>query len=304
MKSRFKVIFIAFLLAPAYLGTAQDKASVLIDADTGNEVDDLYAIVRCLIDSSFNIVGLSSAQWQASHWAVPNTLENSHRLNLEILSYLKMDHIPHPRGAADRLYDWGDDVAQHSAAAYHIINEANRVPPGEKLTVVVLGASTNLASAILIDPSIISKIRVYLLGTTLDMEKMIWKKEEFNCMMDIHAINVILDAEELETHIMPINILFGFSFKMEETRKELEGKHPLTDFLYQRWVNHIGGAKHSRIVWDLALVECLIHPEYGHEILVDAPPENKSRKVFVYTSIDEAKMKADFFSSLRDYLNY
>ena len=301
MIARFRILLFLFIMAQTCLVNAQEKASVIIDADTGNEVDDLYAIVRCLIDSSFHIAGLNSAQWQASHWAVPNTLENSHRLNLELLSYLQMDTIPHPRGARDRLYDWGDDIAQHSAAAYHIIKEAHQTPPGEKLIVVVLGASTNLASAILIDPGIVSKIKVYLVGTTLDIEKLTWRKNDFNCMMDLHAINIIFDAEGLETHIMPINVLYGFSFTFEETSKEFMGKHPLLDFLCLRWKNHVGGAKYSRIVWDLALVESLIHPEYAHEILVDTPPENNSRKVYVYTSIDEVAMKADFFRSIREY---
>lgn len=301
MIARFRILLFLFIMAQTCLVNAQEKASVIIDADTGNEVDDLYAIVRCLIDSSFHIAGLNSAQWQASHWAVPNTLENSHRLNLELLSYLQMDTIPHPRGGRDRLYDWGDDIAQHSAAAYHIIKEAHRTPPGEKLIVVVLGASTNLASAILIDPEIVSKIKVYLVGTTLDIENLTWRKDDFNCMMDLHAIDIIFDTEGLETHIMPINMLYGFSFTIDETRREFEGKHPLLDFLYMRWVNHVGGAKYSRIVWDLALVEGLIHPEYAHEILVDTPPENSSRKVYVYTSIDEVAMKADFFRSLREY---
>jgi len=174
--NRISVIIFLFFLIIHGTVSSQEKITLIIDADTGNEVDDLYAIVRGLIEPSFEVVGLSSAQWQASHWAVPNSLENSHRLNLEILSYLHMEDIPHPRGAADRLYDWGDDIAQHSAAAYFIIKEANKMPSGKKLTIAVLGASTNLASALLIDPSIAGKIRVYLVGTSFDLERMVWKK--------------------------------------------------------------------------------------------------------------------------------
>ncbi len=300
-----RISLISFLFFLFVHGTisSQEKTTLIIDADTGNEVDDLYAIVRGLIEPSFKVVGLSSAQWQASHWTVPNSLENSHRLNLEILSYLHMEDIPHPRGAGDRLYDWGDDIAQHSAAAYHIIKEAHKMPSGMKLTIAVLGASTNLASALLIDPSIAGKIRVYLVGTSFDLERMVWKKRDFNCMMDLHALDVIMDAHDLETHIMPVNVLSSLSFNIHETGEMFIGKHPLLDFLYLRWVNHIGGSKYARIVWDLSVIECLIHPELGTEMLVDTPPDNHPRKIFVYTSINADEMKKDFFKSVSEYFS-
>lgn len=301
MICRFNIFLFALIIFCSTGLNAQEKTALIIDADTGNEVDDLYAIARALIEPSFDVIGLSSAQWQASQWAVPNTLENSHRLNLEILSYMEMEDIPHPRGGHNRIYDWGDDVAQHSAAAYYIIKKAHEQAPGEKLTIAVLGASTNLASAILIDPSIVPKIKAYLLGTTFDAENKIWKKVDFNCMMDPHAIDIIMDAEGLETHIMPVNVLFDLSLTIEETREAFEGVHPMLDFLYLRWVNHIGGAKYSRIVWDLALIECLIHPEFGHEKLVTTPPENIKREVYVYTGIEADSMKKDFFDSIHDY---
>ena len=119
--------------------------------------------------------------------------------------------------------------------------------------------------------------------------------------MDIHAIDVIMDTEDLETHIMPINVLSGLSFNIQETGEMFKGKHPLLDFLYLRWVNHIGGLKYSRIIWDLSIIECLIHPEFGTEILVDTPPENMRRKVFVYTSINADAMKKDSFGSVSEY---
>jgi inosine-uridine nucleoside N-ribohydrolase len=183
----------------------QLKTRLLINADTANEVDDLYAITRALIEPTFDVVGLSSAQWQVSHYATPNTLEDSQRLNEVLLALLNKSRIPHPRGAAMRLYDWGD-LAQHSAAAYQIIREAHKTPAGEKLTVVMLGATTDLASALLIDPTISSRIRVYLLGTSYDFERKIWRKRDFNCVMDIQAIEVVLNAKNLETHIMPVNV--------------------------------------------------------------------------------------------------
>lgn len=40
------------------------KMRVIIDADTANEVDDLFAIARALVASEFQIEGLTSALWR------------------------------------------------------------------------------------------------------------------------------------------------------------------------------------------------------------------------------------------------
>lgn len=275
------------------------KRPVIIDADTANEVDDLFAIVRALIVPKWDIRGLSSVQWQSSHYATPNTLEDSQRLNEALLSLLNMSHIPHPRGAANRLYDFGDDVAQHSAAAYHIIKEAQRMPVGERLTVIAIGALTNVASALLIEPDIASKISLYVLGTSYDFENKVWKKDDFNCVMDIQAINVVLDTEELDTHILPMNIAVSYQFSHEEMKERLDKSVPVLEFLLHCWYNHVDGSRVQRILWDLALIELLLYPEWGTEVQITTPPENTQRQVLVYQSLDVDKARKEFFEAMQ-----
>lgn len=64
--NRIPLISVLFFFLIQGIVCAQEKTILIIDADTGNEVDDLYAIVRGLIEPSFKVIGLSSAQWQAS----------------------------------------------------------------------------------------------------------------------------------------------------------------------------------------------------------------------------------------------
>ena len=281
--------------------THAQKPRVIIDADTGNEVDDLYAIARALIDPELDVLALNSTQWQNSHWAVENTLEDSHRLNVRILSYLDMGQLPHPRGSHYRLYDWGQDVAQHSAAAYKIIEEAHNSTPENKLNVIALGALTNVASALLIDPSIAPKIRLYWLGIVYNFEKGYWHKTSFNYMMDPNAVNVVLDSEELETHITPSNV--AVSMKMTRTRIEeyLKDKNDLRGFLHQRWMNHMDGGYNQRVIWDLVAIHAVLNPDWLQEVEVPTPPENKQRKIFLTKSFEADKMEKDFFESMQKY---
>ncbi len=291
------ILLLTLSLCSAIYG--QEKQRIILDADTGNEVDDPFAIVRALIEPSWEILALNATQWQTSHWAVPQSMENSHRLNQVIVGHLDRK-IKTRRGGIARMFDWGDQ-AQHSAAAYEIIKHAKATPPGEKLTVITLGALTNVASAIYIDPSIESKIQVYMLGSSYDFEKGILKKNDFNCVMDVQAIEKML-MSEVEMHVIPVNIAAAMTFTFEETKNKFQGVHPLGDFLVDRWFQHLDGGRKNRVIWDLALIEAMIHPDWAEKVEITTSKDNGNRKIFYYKSIEAKKMKAEFFDTVLGYL--
>ena len=101
-----------FLMAIVSI-SAQEKAKVLMDADTANEVDDLFALSLILMDSSVNVTALNAAHWQTAHWTTTKSMEDSHRLNQMLLGIMGLN-VKLNRGGAARMYDWGDR-AQHSA---------------------------------------------------------------------------------------------------------------------------------------------------------------------------------------------
>ncbi|MEM9919138.1 MAG: nucleoside hydrolase [Bacteroidota bacterium] len=291
-------LLLSLILLPFLLSAQSTK--IILDADTGNEVDDPYAIVRALIEPSLEVVALNATQWQASHWTVEHSMEESYRLNQLILGYLKMaDKVKSYRGGVNRLYDWGD-IAQYSAAAYHIIQQAKQMPDEQKIPIVTLGALTNVASALLIEPSIAPRIKVYWLGTTYDFDKNILKRQDFNCVMDVQALDVMLQSD-VEMHIIPVSVANQMTFDYAETAKRLKGQHPILDFLVQRWDNHLDGGRHERTIWDLAIVQALIHPEWATEVQIKSAPADGQRNLYYYKDIDEDKMREDFFTSCLEY---
>ena len=277
---------------------AQSKRRIILDADTGNEIDDLYAISRALIEPSWNVLALNATQWQDSQSAVPETMENSHLLNQSLVEYIGVK-VSLKRGGFRRMYDWGD-MAQHSAATYEIIKQAKLTPAGQRLSVVALGALTNVASAIYIDPSIEPLLEVYWLGSTYDFETDIWKQTEFNCVMDIQALQWMIQSSVL-MHIIPTNTARPFMFTFAETEAKLGNQYPLTRMLLNRWADRPGGGRISRTLWDLALIEALIHPEWTEQVEVTTSRDNGSRKIWFYKSIQVGKMKQDFFDTLLTY---
>ena len=302
MRSRLAAaLLVSSLALPGPLAEAGEGIRILIDADTANEVDDPYAIVRALVAPELEVVGLAAAQWQVSHWTTPTSMEDSHRLNQVLLGYLDRMDIPHPRGAAARLYDWGE-LAQHCHAAYFLIEQAHATPAGEKLTVAVLGAATNVASALLIDPTIAPRIRVYWLGTGYDHATGAWHRLDFNAINDPRALMVMLDAEELELHVMPNTVAQAMRFEMSEVRERFEGKHPLLDFLVDRWVQHVDPGRYARTIWDVALIEAILRPELATEAVVDTPPEAVAGMVWLYRGVDVVGMTGDFFGAVEGWL--
>ncbi len=153
---------------------------------------------------------------------------------------------------------------------------------------------------IYIDPSIEPKIRLYWLGTSYDFGKEILGKTDFNCMMDIEAIELILRSE-VEMHVIPVNVAAAMTFTFEETSGKLRYTHPLGDFLLERWFHHLDGGRKQRTLWDLALIEAMIHPYWAEKVEITTSRDNGSRKVHYYRSIDAEKMKENFFETLLEY---
>ncbi len=171
----------------------------------------------------------------------------------------------------------------------------------EKLTVVTLGALTNIASALLMDPSISSKIAVYWLGTTYDFEEDILRKRDFNCMMDPQALEEVLKSS-VELHVIPVNIASKMTFNYAETEQKLRGKHGVLDFLVDRWYEHLDGSRYERTIWDLSIIEAIIHPEWVEEVKIMTTKENYSRPVYYYKDIDADKIRAAFFDIVLTHL--
>ncbi len=279
----------------------RNDASIIIDADTGNEMDDLFAITRALLEENIEVIGLSSAQWFNHPDATDSTVWVSQLLNMEILKTLNMKHIPHPVGANGPLRYWGNPVPNKSPAAEYIIKRANELSSGEKLNVVVLGAPTNLASALIMKPEIAEKIRCYQMGLKFEPMKKIWDKNEFNTRNDLDAMDYLLNNEQLEMWIMTATTSADLVFTRDEIFKLMDGKQGVWEILVNRWRSKY--PEHEEwIMWDLAIIEAIIHPDLATVREMYVPDENTQRKVHVYTRINVKSMKKDFFKSIKEYI--
>lgn len=302
-------LVIILLLSGCYSIISGQTRHVWLDADTGNEMDDLYAIARLVKEPDIKIAGISSAhfnnpdllvfeKWNAYETRGLNTVAESQRLNEEILKALGRTDIPHPAGA-DRQVGraWGGRDPRDSPAATAIISAVKSLPEGRKLDIITIGAVTNLASAIILAPEIIQKIRCFILGASYKADKGIWNKNEFNVRNDLNGFDYLLDCEGLDLTIMPLETAWPLQFDRDETYSNLNEEIEIEKILKRRWMEHNPQDK-KRIMWDLALVEAFLHPEKANLKKVLTPPENTQRMIKVFTIIDTESLAEDFWKSL------
>lgn len=268
-------------------GTA--KPSVYIDADTGNEVDDPYAIFRALVAPEFHVVGLSSVGWGEPK-DFPGNTRISQKMNEEVLALLKLtDRIRHPIGALTPMPKNSTPV--DSPAARDIIARAKAMPEGQKLQVFVLGCYTNVASALLLDPSIKDKVAVHVMGYRYDDERL--TPTEFNTGGDLHAAAYLLKSG-VELNIMPNSTTGQFYWTKADVDAHFKGKGGVRDYLVSRWEAH-SPKDRQRILWDIAVFEAILRPELATRKEVD----HQGAKVHVWTKIDIPGMQADYWEATK-----
>jgi inosine-uridine nucleoside N-ribohydrolase len=251
-----------------------------VDTDTANEVDDPYAVFRALVAPEFDVVGLSSMSWRDKQ-PFADGVKESQRMNEDILALMKRtDQISHPLGALTPMPD--PATPSDSPAARDIIAKAKAMPAGQKLHVFVLGAYTNIASALLRDPSVKEKIVVFVMGYNY-VDGLI-RTNEFNCEGDLNAASYLLTSG-VELHVMPANVLNSYQWTKADIDRHFKGQGGIRDYLVKRWETHAPNDS-QRVLWDTAVFEAFLHPNLATEKEIS----HKGFRIRVWTDVDTPGM--------------
>jgi len=84
----------------------------------------------------------------------------------------------------------------------------------------------------------------------------------------------------------------------------LKAKGPIQDYMvsrwntFERWWTKEDPAKLKWIMWDVAIIEALIHPHLAVKETFTTPPENAKRYIEAYISIEVDDMKASFWEAM------
>lgn len=254
----------------------QGRLKVVIDTDTYNEVDDQFALMYALAATErLQVEAVYAAPFHNDRSAGPEDgMEKSYREIIRLmrtaaqkpeLGYL-MD-IPVLRGSTSYLPAPGQPV--RSPAAEDLVRRALAAPQGEQLYVIAIGAITNIASAILLEPQICSRINLIWLGGHV----LSWPHtREFNLMQDIEAARTVFDSGVPVTQIPALNVSSHLLTSVPELKACIGGKNSLCDTLIELFMayeqDHFGWNKE---IWDISAVAFLIEPQWVQSAIVSSP---------------------------------
>ena len=250
------------------------KVKVLIDTDTYNEIDDQYAVAYAMRSGDkMEVVSICAAPFYNGRSESPaDGMEKSYN---EIFNILKLAGVDDMNGKVHRgstAYLPDADTPVESDAARNIVESALSMPEGERLYIIALGAITNVASAILINPSVVDKVVVLWLGGNA----LHWKNNrEFNCCQDVHGAKVLFDSGAPVVQFPCSGVVDRLLVTEPELKYWLDGQNELCRYLceitcdYSKEYSH-GCAAWSKVIWDIAPVawlagsdnwmdECIVH---------------------------------------------
>ena len=247
------------------------KVQMVLDTDTYNEVDDQFAVVQALLSpEKLDVLALYAAPFFNDRSTGPaDGMEKSYQ---EILALLeRLDVSPDGlvfRGSDRYLPDWEHPV--ESDAARDLIAKAMaRNVDDEPLYVVAIGAITNVASAILLEPEIIRRIVVVWLGG----HAFHWPNtKEFNLWQDPQAARVIFDCGVPVVQLPCMGVVSNLHTTVAEIDRYVAGQGAIGDYLAETvkgyHAEHFGW---SKVIWDIAAVSYLLDASWTPSTLVHSP---------------------------------
>lgn len=243
---------------------------MVLDTDTYNEIDDQFAVVHALTSPDrVHVEALYAAPFHNDRSSGPGDgMEKSYHEIQRLLGMLPtLSHPPVLRGAT-RYLDPVDP--QRTDVTDDLIRRALASSPEDPLYVVAIGAITNVASAILLEPAILPNIVVVWLGG----HALHWTHtREFNMRQDMPGARVLLDSGVPLVLLPCVGVVDRLMTSVEELSAHLAGKNALADYLVRivREYNRDKSPVWSKVIWDIAATAYVIDPDWVWTALVSSP---------------------------------
>lgn len=235
------------------------KIHMVLDTDTYNEIDDQFAVVYALLSpEQLQVEAIYAAPFLNNRSSNPaDGMQKSYEEILRLLD--KLGKTPENfvyLGSEGFLQSY--EQPYESEAAKDLVKRA--MATEEPLYVLAVGAPTNVASAILMEPEIINKIIVVWLGGKGPN----WREaSEFNLQQDLLASKVLFDSGvpliQLPTEPVTSHLLTTVA----EIETYLKNQGAIGDYLVEIFKDyHHDHYAWSKVIWDISAVAYAINPDW------------------------------------------
>ena len=234
---------------------------MVLDTDTYNEVDDQFALCYSLCSPErLNVQAVYAAPFFNDRSNGPEQgMERSYSEIVRLLDKLHRE----PDGFAlkgSRGYLIDIDTPQDSPAARDLVERGMARPDDDPLYVVAIGAITNVASALIMEPRLARKLVVVWLGGQPLTHP---TAAEFNLMQDVPAVRAVLDSGVPLVIVPCQGVASHLLTTVPELRECIGGRNALCDTLIDIFAgysnDHFAWAKE---IWDVSTIGLLINPKW------------------------------------------
>lgn len=281
----------------------------VIDTDTFNEIDDQFALSYLLKSGDkIRTRAVYAAPFFNAHSTSPEdgmlkSYDEIHKL-LDFMGNKEMKTKVF-KGSPAYLADEATPI--ESEAARHLANLAMEYSGENPLYVIAIGAITNVASAILLNPEIISRMVVIWLGG----HALSWPDtKEFNMVQDIAAARVVFGSTVPLVQLPCMGVVSAFTASGDDLKNQLSGKNKLCDYLVDTTFNEVksytGSSVWTRAIWDVTAVGWLVGGFMEDSVMHAPVPDYDGRYAFcqqnhfykVVYHIDRDGLMRDLFNKL------
>lgn len=284
------------------------RRRLIIDTDAKNEADDQFAIVHALLSPSLDIAGIVPAHFGDARSR--HSMQDSRDEVDLLLRLLDRDDVVVANGAEHAVPDALTPV--DSDGARLIISEARKPGP---LFVIFLGPLTDMASALLLDPSIADNpdlTVVWIGGTPYDGVTGGERRGEFNLSNDVTAANVVFQSR-LRVWQIPMTVYRMVGVGYAELDEKVAPHGELGEYLVRQLkefnAEHVDPEIEYRSLGDSPAVSVVLNPDgavWRHRRVRvfgdDARMTNvivEGRSVLVAESVDVRFLLEDMFAKIK-----
>jgi len=299
-----ELLLVALALLLSHSAAARDR-DVILTTDCGAEIDDQFAVAYLSLIPQIHVKAIVTTHAPN----LPKKAESSAGCVREIQHRLGMA-APPPVFAGSNV-PLSKRVPIGNAGVDFIVQAARRYSPSNRLVIITIGATTDVASALLTDPELGARVEILTMGFDA------WPRggDPWNIKNDPLAYQVILESGA------PVTI--GSSEVCQQhlrltdrgAAQMLRGHGEFAEWLngqFQQWLSANADlaasvvAPHTWVIWDTVTVAHLMdfttaethpRPSLNPSDLSFSFPRT-SKTIRWITSVDERKMWPDFVRRL------
>ncbi|MEJ7844857.1 MAG: nucleoside hydrolase [Acidimicrobiales bacterium] len=165
-----------------------------------------------------------------------------------------------------------------SAAAEAMIELAHAQPDGRPLQVLAIGCATNVASALLLDPSIVEKVVV--VWTSAYPTFWPYPNASYNLGLDLHASRVLFASGVPMVYLPGYYVGEELRISRPDVETWVRPHGPVGAYLADAYAAHpkADGVMRSKVIWDLVNVAWVVDPGLLTTVLTPTPLLDEARR--------------------------